>query len=258
MDTSIWGDTQEKRNIYFARVHAYLNTPAVITRLGTATSFAGNMIIFNHLYTNPNPVLPETSPDNLGYLELWVKHTSPSGKRDPIITALFHQRERQQKGTTIIGLEDILRIIYGDIPKTALNATDRSALNLNVKKPATTTSISTEKTGKLVPTYISLKHQIHLSIEYEITYPGTKSKALQKGVKEAMCYVFMQAANITTIPDPRTTPYAYIGDFKRGTLTQNFKEADEGMAALVVMQTKGKGKKPALGNFTKVFRVVVS
>ncbi|MHB8260285.1 MAG: hypothetical protein ACYDCN_13890 [Bacteroidia bacterium] len=258
MDTSIWGDTQEKRNEYFTRVYAYLNTPSVIARLGTALSFAGNMVIFNHLYTNPNPVLPETTPDNLGYLELWPMHISPSHKHDPLITGLFHQRERQQKGTTIIGLEDILRIIYGDIPKTALNATDRAALNLQQKKPATTTSISTEKTGKLVPTYISMKHQIHLSIEYELTYPGTKSKALQKGVKEAMCYALIVPAAQTTIPDPRTTPYAYVGDFKRGTLTQNFTEIQEGMAALVVMQTKGKGKKATLGNFTKVFRIVIS
>src|ERR1039458_7592875 len=98
---SIWGNTQELRYEYFTRVYAYLNTPSVIARLGTAASFAGNMIIFNHLYT-------KTNPDNLGILELHVLHISPSHKKDPIITGLYHQRERQQKGTTIIGLEDIL------------------------------------------------------------------------------------------------------------------------------------------------------
>ncbi|HEX7412746.1 MAG TPA: hypothetical protein VF411_01785 [Bacteroidia bacterium] len=258
MSNSMYGSTQVERSEYFARVHVYLNLPAVIARLGTAASFAGNMAIYNHLYTNPNPVLPETSPDNLGYLELLPIHTSISHKKDPLITGLFHQRERKQKGSTIIGLEDILRLIYGDIPDSVLNATDRSTLNLHLKKPATTTSISTEATGRLAPMYISMKHQIHLSIEFEITYPGTTSKALQKGVKEAMMYMYLQAASITTIPDPRTTAYTYIGDLKRGTLTQNFTEAQEGMAALVVMQEKSKGKKATLSNYTKVFRIVVS
>ncbi len=259
--TGIFGDTQDERNEYFTRVYAYLNLPAVGTTPSTATRLGitpANLAIFNHRYTNPTPVYPETTPDNLGYLELWPMHTSPAGKHNPTITELFHQAEKQRKGDPLVGLEDILTTIYGDIPKSALNTTDRAALNLRLKKAATSTNITTESNAKLVPIYLSLKHQIHLSIEIEVTYPGTKSKALQKGVKEAMVYMLIQAANLTTIPDPAAGGYTYIGDLKRGTLIKNFTETQEGMAALFVMQEKSKGKKGTLSNFTKVFRVVIS
>lgn len=260
---SIFGSTQEERNIYFPRVYAYLNLPAVGTTPSTATRLGitpANMAIFNHRYTNPTPVYPETNPDNLGYLELWTLHTSPSGKRDPVITELFHNVVHQKLATGLVGLENILHIIYGDIPESALNITDRTALNLHLKKPATTTNISTESNARLVPTYISMKHQIHLSIEFELTYPGRTSKALDKGVKEAMGFMLVQAASLTTIPDPaiKTSGYTYYGDFKYGTLTANFTEAQEGMAALIYMQEKSKGKKAVLSTPTKVFRIVIS
>jgi hypothetical protein len=181
-------------------------------------------------------------------------HTSPGGKNDPTITKLFLQRENQHLSTDPIGLENILRTIYGDIPKSALTATDRTALNLKLRKKATSTSITTESNAKLVPTYLSMKKQIHLSIQVEVTYPGTKSKAKQKGVKEVMLFMLIQAANLTTIPASST--FLYIGDMVRGTFTKNFTEADEGMAALFVMQEKStKGK---LSNYTKVFRIVIS
>jgi hypothetical protein len=250
---SIFGSTQEERNIYFTRVVPYLNLPAVITRLGTASTYATNLAILNHRYSNPTPVYPETNPDNLGYLELWVLHTSPGGKRDPTITKLFHNVENQQDATGIVGLENILHTIYGDIPKSALNATDRTTLNLKLRKKASSTSI-TESNAKLVPTYLSMKKQIHLSIQVEVNYPGTKSKKKQKGVKEVMLFMLIQAANLTTIPASNT--FLYVGDMVRGTFTQNFTESDEGMAALFVMQEKStKGK---LSNFTKVFRIVIS
>jgi hypothetical protein len=73
-----------------------------------------------------------------------------------------------------------------------------------------------------------------------------------------MIFMLIQAANLTTIPDPKTTAYTYIGDLVRGTLTANFTEAQEGMAVLFYMQEKSKGKKAVLGTPTKVFRVVIS
>ncbi len=261
-ERSLFGTTQEERNIYFNRAVPYLNQPAVGTNPSTATRLsitAANLAILNKLYSNPNPV-GVTVPDNLGYLELWPLHTSPGGKHDPTITRLFHQIERRQKAGGPLGLEDQLRIIFADIPESALMESDRTALNLQLKKAATTTTISTEATGKLMPVYLSLKKQIHLSIEIEVTYPGTKSKALRKGVKEAMIFMLVQAANLTTIPDPalKTSGYTYLGDLKRGTLTASFPETQEGMAVLFYMQEKSKGKKPVLGTPTKVFRVVIS
>jgi hypothetical protein len=259
---SLFGDTQEERNIYFNRAVPYLNQPAVGTNPSTATRLgitAANLAILNKLYSNPNPV-GVTVPDNLGYLELWPLHTSPGGKHDPTITHLFHQIERRQKAGEPLGLEDQLRIIFGDIPESALTATDRTALNLHQKKAATTTTISTEATGKLLPMYLSLKKQIHLSVEIEVTYPGTTSKAKRKGVKEAMVFILIQAANLTTTPDPaaKNSGYTYLGDLVYGTLTANFTESEEGMAALFYMQEKSKGKKAVLGTPTKVFRVVIS
>jgi hypothetical protein len=254
---NIFGNTQVERNIYFNRAVPYLNVPAVGTTPSNATRLGitpANMAILNKLYSNPTPVYPQTSPDNLGYLELWALHTSPGGKRNPTITKLFHAIERQHLITDPIGLENILRTIYGDIPKSALTTTDRTALNLQTRKAKTTISISTEATGKLVPTYLSMKKQIHLSIQVEVTYPGTKSKKKQKGVKEVMLFMIIQAANLTTIPASST--FLYIGDMKRGTFTKNFTEAEEGMAALFVMQEKST--KGVLGNFTKVFRIVIS
>jgi hypothetical protein len=255
-ERNIFGNTQEERNIYFTRAVPYLNQPAVGTTPSNATRLgitAANLAILNKLYSNPNPP-GVTVPDTLGYLELWVLHTSPGGKHDPTITKLFNAIERQHQITDPIGLENQLRLIYGDIPQSALTATDRTALNLQTRKAKTTTSISTEQTGRLIPTYLSMKKQIHLSIQIEVTYPGTKSKAKQKGVKEVMLFMIIQAANLTTIPASNT--FLYVGDMKRGTFTQNFTEAEEGMAALFVMQEKST--KGILSNFTKVFRIVIS
>jgi hypothetical protein len=256
-DETIFGNTQVARNEYFTRAVPYLNQPAVGTTPSTATRLgitAANMATLNHLYSNPTPVYPETTPDDLGYLELWAMHTSPGGKRNPTITKLFNAIERQHQITDPIGLENILRTIYADIPESALTTTDRTALNLQTRKAKTTVSISTEQNSRLMPIYLSMKKQIHLSIEVEVTYPGTKSKAKQKGVKEVMLFMIIQAANLTTIPASST--FLYIGDMKRGTFTQNFTEAEEGMAALFVMQEKST--KGVLGNFTKVFRIVIS
>ena len=153
-ERNIFGNTQEERNIYFTRAVPYLNQPAVGTTPSNATRLgitAANLAILNKLYSNPNPP-GVTVPDTLGYLELWVLHTSPGGKHDPTITKLFNAIERQHQITDPIGLENQLRLIYGDIPQSALTATDRTALNLQTRKAKTTTSISTEQTGRLIPT----------------------------------------------------------------------------------------------------------
>jgi hypothetical protein len=119
MSDTIFGNTQDERNEYFTRVYAYLNLPAVGTTPSTATRLGitpANLAIFNHRYTNPTPVYPETSPDNLGYLELWPMHISAAGKHNPTITELFHNVEHQKLATGLVGLENILTIIYGAKP----------------------------------------------------------------------------------------------------------------------------------------------
>jgi hypothetical protein len=135
-----------------------------------------------------------------------------------------------------------------------VNGTQKKAMRLTVVDEVKTAAI--DPSGRILNTYISTKKQSHLVIEVEVTYPGTKSKKKQKGVKEVMLYMLVQAANLTPIPDPETTTYKYIGDMKRGVFTSHFTLSQEGMAALYVMRTKST--KGVLGNYTNVLRVVIS
>ena len=259
---TIYGDTQDERNVYFTRVVPYLNLPGVMARFGIIPTYTTNLAVLNHRYSNPTPVLPETSPDNLGYLELWVLHNSVTDKRNPLITQLFHQAEHQKNPTDLMGLENILTTMYGDIPDSMLTATDRMALGLHLKKEKTTpvvtgaNAMGTERTLLIITIHLSLKKQIHLVIEVEINYSGTKSKAKRKDVKSVEIYMLTQAANLTTIPDPNVVNYAHLGEMDRGLFTQTFLPAQEGMAALFAVREKNK--KGLLGPYIGVFRVVVS
>jgi hypothetical protein len=261
-ERSLFGNTQEARNVYFTRVVPYLNLPGVVARFGLIPTYATNLVTLNHRYSNPTPVLPETTPDNLGYLELWVLHNSVTDKRNPLITELFHQVEHQKKSTDPLGLENILTIIYGDIPESMLTATDRSTLGLHIKKDKSTPVVTganasgTERTLSIVTIHLSLKKQIHLVIEVEINYSGTKSKAKRKGVKSVEIYMLTQAANLTTIPDPNEVNYAHLGEMDRGFFTQTFLPAQENMAALFTVREKNK--KGLLGPYIGLFRVVIS
>ena len=251
---SIFGSTQDLRNVYFNRAVPYLNTPAVVARFGTISTYAANLVILNKTNSNPNPVLPQTSPDNLGYLELWTKHNSPTDKRNPLISELFHAIEHS--------MESILRTIYGDIPESMLTATDRTALNLHLKKDKNTEVVTganaagTERTAAIITIHLSLKKQIHLVIEVEINYSGTKSKAKRKGVKSVEIYMLKQAASLTTIPDPNVVNYEHLGEMDRGLFTQKFLAAEENMAALFTVREKNK--KGLMGPYIGVFRVVIS
>ena len=178
-------------------------------------------------------------------------------------TELIKARQAYESGDVKIGTDTSLRMFIKSYiaNNKRVTAAQKTAMGITVPSGThTTATISTEATGKLMPVYLSLKKQIHLSIEIEVTYPGTKSKAKRKGVKEAMIFMLVQAANLTTIPDPalKTSGYTYLGDLVRGTLTANFTETQEGMAVLFYMQEKSKGKKPVMGTPTKVFRVVIS
>jgi len=135
-----------------------------------------------------------------------------------------------------------------------VNGTQKKAMRLTVVDEVKTAAV--DPSGRILNTYISTKKQSHLVIEVEVNYPGTKSKKKQKGIKEVMLYMLVQAASVTTIPDPETTTYKYIGDMKRGVFTSHFTLSQEGMAALYVMRTKNT--KGVLGNYTNVLRVVIS
>src|SRR5208283_1699395 len=108
----------------------------------------------------------------------------------------------------------------------------------------------------IVTIHLSLKKQIHLVIEIEVTYSDTKSKANRKGVKDVEIYMLTQAASLTTIPDPNTTAYTHVGNMSRGLFTQTFLAAQEGMAALFTLRERNK--KGIFGPYIGVFRVVIS
>jgi hypothetical protein len=87
-------------------------------------------------------------------------------------------------------------------------------------------------------------------------YPGTKSRAKRKGVKDVEIYMLVQAANLTTIPDPNTTAYIHVGNMKRGLFVQPFTLAQENQAALFTLREKNT--KGVFGAYIGVFRVVIS
>ncbi len=135
-----------------------------------------------------------------------------------------------------------------------VTAEQKKAMRLTVEDNVLTPAV--DPSARVLRTTIKVKKQSNLVIEVEVDYPGTKSKRKQKGVKEVMLFMLVQAANITTLPDPETTTYKYIGDMKRGVFTSHFTLSQEGMAAIYVMRTKST--KGVLGNYTNVLRVVIS
>src|ERR1035437_6567041 len=131
--------TQADLNTYFGVAIPYLNAPANLSRFAIS---AANLSALNKLYSNPNPP-SVTVPDNLGYVELWALHNNPS-TTNKVINALLHKRIRQHLPTDPIGLENILRVIFSYIPKSALTSTDRTTLNLPLKKARTTHNTATK------------------------------------------------------------------------------------------------------------------
>ena len=131
--------TQEELNTYFGIVIPYLNVPENTARFNIS---ATNLAAVNTLYSNPN-VPPVTVPDNLGYVELWALHNNPS-TTNKVITDLLNKRIRQHLPTDPVGIENVLRVIYNDIPASVLTATDRKTLNLPLRKAKTTHHVATQ------------------------------------------------------------------------------------------------------------------
>jgi hypothetical protein len=117
----------DEQNKYFIAVVAYL-----ILNQARLLISAGNMALLNKLYSNPG--VPN---DQLGWVELWLLHTGPSAG-DRTITALLQQRLRQHLATDPVGMENVLRAIYADIPQSILTAVDRKTLNLKERKARNT------------------------------------------------------------------------------------------------------------------------
>ena len=100
---------------------------------------------------------------------------------------------------------------------------------------------------------LGLKKQIHNLQEIDVTYPGTKSKAKRKHIKELMMYCLILPA---TAAKPLFSALLYVGDVKRGNYKAQYTDAQEGFKAwygVVEKTTKGK-----LGVPSAVFGVVIS
>lgn len=141
MNKGTFGNTQAEQHTCFTTVVPYLNVPANTARFGIS---ATNLNALNKLYSNPL-VPPATAQDTLGYIELYALHINPS-TTTPVITKLFHERVRQKLATDPLGLENVLRDIYADIPASALTATDRLTLNLPKKSNIKTHRVATTNT----------------------------------------------------------------------------------------------------------------
>ena len=90
-----------------------------------------NLTALNKLYTNASPTTAL-----LGWKELWVLSSNKDTKTKTI-TDLLKSKRKQQHPTDAVGLENLLRSIYSDIPASALTATDRTTLNLPLRKAPT-------------------------------------------------------------------------------------------------------------------------
>lgn len=138
---------------------------------------------------------------------------------------------------------------------SALTVENRTTIGV-IPEVSKTKSGATILGDRLAAVQLALKKQLHLQMEIEVEYPGTKSKKKRPGVKEVMLFMMTQAASSTALPDQETGNYKYIGDMVHGVHTQKFPAAQEGQAALFIMQEKNK--KGVMGNPTGVLRVVIS
>ncbi|HEX7412791.1 MAG TPA: hypothetical protein VF411_02010 [Bacteroidia bacterium] len=133
-----------------------------------------------------------------------------------------------------------------------VTSTQKKAMRLTV--PDMVRTAAADPGAKVLGSYLALRKQIHLSIQIEVIYPETKSKAKRKGIKEVMVFMGVQDAGIKTTPAPETLLYA--GDMSYGIYTATFLFAQEGMKAFFAIREKNsKGK---LGNFSSVLGITIA
>src|ERR1035437_9257673 len=114
---SLFPTAQADLNDHLGVIVPYMLATANVTRLGISTA---NATTLKTLYSNPN-VPPNTLPDHLGWVELWILHTNHNTNTHTIVTLVNAMRT---------AIEKQIRTIYKDIPNSALTATDRSTLRL--------------------------------------------------------------------------------------------------------------------------------
>ncbi|MHB8261296.1 MAG: hypothetical protein ACYDEC_13580 [Bacteroidia bacterium] len=148
-------------NARFETDMTILNLPAVGTTPSTATRWSvtpANLAAANKLNSNPTPVSPETTPNNLGWKELIVLHDNPATK-NTVINNLVELRAEQ--------LKTQLRKIFDDIPASALTSADRTTIH----KPLHSTTHSNVPLPVNAP-LIALVEQGHLYAIISITDPA--------------------------------------------------------------------------------------
>ncbi len=182
-------------NAQFDTDMTFLNLPAVGTTPSTATRLsvsAANLSAANKLYTNPTPVAPQTTPNDLGWKELWVLRSNHATKTK-VITDLIQIRKEQ--------LEAVLRTIFNDIPASALTAADRTTINKHERSSSHTPSPT-----PINAPLIALVEQGHLYAIISITdpaHPHTQAKPAGVGSTE-LEGAFQSRADIVTAATART------------------------------------------------------
>ena len=203
-DRHLFPTTLADLNIQFNTDMTFLNLPAVGTNPSTATRLSitpANLQAANTWYSNPNPVMPQTSPNNLGWKELIVLHDNPATKTKPINDLIKIRK---------VELEAALRTIFNDIPASALTATDRTTIN----KPLRSTTHSSAPLPVNAPV-IAIVEQGHLYAIISITdpaHPHTQAKpegvdnTELDGAFQTRETIVTNNALRTAAPAPGTTP----------------------------------------------------
>jgi len=112
--------TNTDSNSYFIVVVPFLDTNSA--RLSIT---AGNITILNDYFNNASGV-----PSELGWRQLWLSYADPDVVNKSIRQLIALRRKQ---------IVTHLRLIYDDIPKSALTVNDRNTLNLPLRDTTPTT-----------------------------------------------------------------------------------------------------------------------
>lgn len=125
-------------------------------------------------------------------------------------------------------IEDLLRVIYDDIPESALTTDDRNKLNLPERDEVLTPS----EVPNFAPTaaFDRISNRMHI---LRISNPeDPDSKAKPEGADAVEVHRFVGDT------EPTDSDYRYIGDAREHLFESNFEEADQGKRAWYMLRYK--------------------
>jgi hypothetical protein len=225
----------DEQNNYFITVMPYL-----VVNVARLQVSAGNMATATNLYSNPG-----AETDQLGWLELWALSINPA-TTGPAVKALLQKRLRQHLATDPVGLENILRAIYADIPQSVLTDTDRKTFNLKERKAKKTTHrVATQNTvvwksvglgggDVLSKCHPSGTAVVNPSASSQRSKAQTSRPSKEAGYDIRTAYIVLapgtplpanpNAAGMTTVVDTRARMVRHLGTANVGNILCEFKQ----------------------------------